>query len=122
MIPKRHTYVPVPEEYFWGLATKEMKSWSTDVADPHDPDRFRPDVLETALAYAEGQKGDPAPDSIVPSGNGCITMEWTNEEGTRLLEFVDAGSAIFTEIVAGTLRQRLPLAWNPQTRSLQLRD
>lgn len=106
----------------WCNAVERMLAWRSH------PERFEPDdaptieVLDTAIDYAEDERGrsGPAPTSIVPSGDGRVAFEWCDRGSTMIVEFVGRGRARYTIIDAGKVVKKGVLVRNPLSRKLEL--
>jgi hypothetical protein len=110
--------------HLWKDAIDAMLGWKMDSTQFETEDRPNYAILDTALDYAcdqmESDQCDPAPDSIIPSGDGRIAMEWNDGPFTVILEFVARGLAVLQKFKQGKLEETYPLHRNPRSRKLEL--
>lgn len=111
------------DETHWRNAIDELLLWKS-APDTFDIE-FKPDpaILDSAIDFAVDnlEVSQPAPRSIVPSGNGSITMEWRDGPVTLIVEFDDPGRATFSRFCNGHLAEEGMLHRNPLSRSLERR-
>lgn len=94
----------------WRSAVSEMTEWKAEPIRFDEGNRMDEGALDTAIEYAIRQlrssKVEVAPDSIVPSGFGRLTMEWNDLKRTVTMEFLAKGKAEITEFSGGKIVHR----------------
>jgi hypothetical protein len=109
----------------WKKAIDQLLAWRNATETDDGGDIPIPEIADSAIDFAYDQIDGQltcAPDSIVPSGAGRIAMEWNNENGTVILEFVELGTATYTRFGRnGKILEKHVLKRNPTSRQLELR-
>ncbi len=115
------------ESNLWKKLIDQLLAWrSASEVEAGDELPVR-EIVDLAIDFASAQikDGDSvscAPDSMVPSGAGRIAMEWNDENGTRILEFVQPGTAALTTFGRdGRISAKLALKLDPAGRQLERR-
>ena len=109
----------------WKTAIDQLLAWKKAPKMDDCGDYPTREIVDSAIDFAHDQiDGEPAraPDSMVPSGAGRIAMEWNNENGTVILEFLELGTASYTRFDRkGKILEKHILKRNPTSRQLELR-
>ncbi len=109
----------------WKKAIDQLLAWRRAAGADDGEDLPTSEIADSAIDFAYDQIGGVyacAPDSMVPSGAGRIAMEWNNENGTVVLEFVELGTASYTRFDRnGKILEKHVLKRNPTSRQLELR-
>ena len=81
----------------WHDIIATIKDWVLPDDESIDDDRPTPDAAIDAIKWCNAHTDEESPDAAVPSGDGCVALDWHGEQGIEeCLDFDGSGEATRT--------------------------
>ena len=106
------------DEALWKAVIDRLLKWSSDLSIFAPDDRPDALILRSAIdfAYDSMAEDQPAPTSMMPSGQGAIAFEWDTGRFTQIVELTGIGTGTFTSFKDGKIVAHIGISRDPETR------